>query len=109
VDSFDQFGMLQLFPPTCFEQVEASVQELKAKKKWYSEQPRGSVRTATEIRKSNQKSKNAADDAAPAKTSSKKDDFALSTDDFVPLGGTSAPRTAAVSSWGKNSTVKQAT
>jgi len=106
VDSFDQFGMLSLFPPTCFEQVEPSVQELKDKKKWYSEQPRGSVRTATEIRKSNQKSKNTTREVNPTKTSNKKDNFALSTDDFVPLGGAPAPRTAAVSSWGKNSNVE---
>jgi len=109
VDSFDQFGMLSLFPPTCYEQVEASVQELRDKKKWYSEQPRGSVRTALEIRKANQKNKAAADDANPTKTTNKKDNFALSTDDFVPLGGAPTHQMAAVSSWGKNTAVETPT
>lgn len=109
VDSFDQFGMLSLFPPTCYEQVEASVQELRDKKKWYSEQPRGSVRTATEIRKSNQKNKSTVDEASPTKSSSKKDKFALSTDDFVPLGGAPTNPMAAVSTWGKSSPVEAPT
>lgn len=109
VDSFDQFGMLSLFPPTCYEQVEASVQELRDKKKWYSEQPRGSVRTATEIRKSNQKNKSTVDEASPTKSSNKKDNFALSTDDFVPLGGAPTNPMATVSTWGKSSPVEAPT
>jgi len=55
VDSFEQFGLLQLTPPTSVDQVEASVKELRAKKEWYKQQPRGSVPTAADIRKANEK------------------------------------------------------
>merc|ERR1711935_25976 len=56
VDSFEQFGSIGLNPPTKLEQVEASVKELREKKEWYGKQPRGSVPTAKDIRKKNEKS-----------------------------------------------------
>lgn len=110
VDTFEQFGLLQLVPPTTIDMVEGSVAELKDKKKWFSEQPRGSVPTATEIRKANEKAaaqlKNRkADDGSSqaAASSKKKGDFSLSSDDFVPLGGSdTAPQQdmSVNSSWG---------
>eukprot|EP00542_Grammatophora_oceanica_P017081 CAMPEP_0194046970 /NCGR_PEP_ID=MMETSP0009_2-20130614/23231_1 /TAXON_ID=210454 /ORGANISM="Grammatophora oceanica, Strain CCMP 410" /LENGTH=551 /DNA_ID=CAMNT_0038692461 /DNA_START=20 /DNA_END=1675 /DNA_ORIENTATION=+ len=97
VDSFEQFGLLQLDPPVKIEQVPKSVEELKAKKKWYSEQPRGSVPTATEIRKANEKA--AAKLRQKSKSGSSGNKFALSDADFAPLG---AGSTASVpSTWGQ--------
>merc|ERR1711937_113679 len=55
VDSFEQFGSIGLNPPTKLDQVEASVKELREKKEWFSKQPRGSVPTAKDIRKKNEK------------------------------------------------------
>merc|ERR1712161_123837 len=55
VDSFEQFGFLSLSPPTKLEDVNKSIEELKAKKEWYKEQPRGSVPTVREIRKASEK------------------------------------------------------
>lgn len=98
MDTFDQFGLLQLNPPTSIDQVANSVEELKAKKKWYSEQPRGSVPTATDIRKANEKAAakvkqghmqngGATTTTEPPKGGKGKGDkFSLSSDDFVPLG-----------------------
>ncbi len=40
-------------PPTSLDAVQSSVDELRAKKEWYSQQPRGSVPTARDIRKKN--------------------------------------------------------
>uniref|UniRef100_A0A7S2E4U4 Uncharacterized protein n=1 Tax=Ditylum brightwellii TaxID=49249 RepID=A0A7S2E4U4_9STRA len=103
VDSFEQFGLLNLTPPTCVENVEASVAELKAKKKWYSEQPRGSVPTAADIRKANEK---AAGKIRQPNGSGKKNGgssskkFALADDDFAPLGGVTATPTLN-STWGQ--------
>ena len=56
VDSFEQFGLLGLTPPTSADAVPKSVEELKARKVWYSQQERGSVPTARDIRKENEKS-----------------------------------------------------
>merc|ERR1711935_627942 len=56
VDSFEQFGLVGLNPPTKLEMVEQSVKDLRAKKQWYKEQPRGSVPTAKDVRKQNEKS-----------------------------------------------------
>ena len=88
VDTFEQFGLLSLNPPTSIDQVEKSVADLRAKKIWYSEQPRGSVPTATEIRKANEKAaaKVKSNDDTPAPKPKKGDaNFSLSSDDFAPL------------------------
>lgn len=58
VDTFEQFGWLNLNPPMSLEAVPSSIEELKAKKVWYSEQPRGSVPTAYDIRKKNEQENN---------------------------------------------------
>eukprot|EP00563_Minutocellus_polymorphus_P001527 CAMPEP_0181038904 /NCGR_PEP_ID=MMETSP1070-20121207/10178_1 /TAXON_ID=265543 /ORGANISM="Minutocellus polymorphus, Strain NH13" /LENGTH=589 /DNA_ID=CAMNT_0023116707 /DNA_START=52 /DNA_END=1821 /DNA_ORIENTATION=- len=55
VDSFEQFGLLGLTPPTSADAVENSVTELRERKVWYSTQERGAVKTAQEIRKDNEK------------------------------------------------------
>ena len=55
VDSFEQFGLLGLTPPTSIDAVEKSVDELHKRKEWYSQQPRGAVKTAADIRKENEK------------------------------------------------------
>jgi uncharacterized coiled-coil DUF342 family protein len=107
VDSFEQFGLIQMNPPTSLDQVEKTVKELREKKEWYKQQPRGSVPTAKDIRKQNEK--NAAklrQTPAPAETSTGgkggggSGKFSLSSDDFVPLGkGASAAVDS--SSWGQ--------
>jgi len=107
VDSFEQFGLLSLTPPTRLDMVAASVEELKAKKKWYSEQPRGSVPTATEIRKANEKAASQLKSNSKSKSSGNatssgkgKGAFSLTEDDFVPLGGSSS-RVAVNATWGQ--------
>ena len=88
--------------------VEASVEELKAKKKWYSEQPRGSVPTATDIRKANEKAASQVKNNVKAKVvagsgttqGKEKGAFSLTEDDFVPLGDTSN-RVAVNATWGQ--------
>jgi hypothetical protein len=104
MDTFEQFGLLSLDPPTSFEQVEKSVEDLKNKKIWYSKQPRGSVPTATEIRKANEKAaaKLKAKDAETSAPKPKKGDanFSLSNDDFAPLSA-SAGSASINASWGK--------
>ena len=55
IDTFDQFALLNLSPPTSIDQVEGSVKELNDKNEWYTKQPRGSVPTANDIRKAQQK------------------------------------------------------
>lgn len=106
MDTFDQFGLLNLNPPTSIDQVETSVEELRAKKTWFSEQPRGSVPTATEIRKANEKAaaKLKSKDAASSAPKPKKDDanFDLSSDDFVPLSASTASASINAT-WGQKS------
>jgi len=106
VDSFEQFGLLQLTPPTSIDQVEASVKELRAKKEWYKQQPRGSVPTANEIRKANEKAAAKLRQKPAAPQATKKGgggggggSFSLSKDDFAPLGAGGS--TAVNASWGQ--------
>mmetsp|Transcript_9708 Transcript_9708/g.14904 ORF Transcript_9708/g.14904 Transcript_9708/m.14904 type:complete len:556 (+) Transcript_9708:39-1706(+) len=108
MDSFEQFGLLNLTPPTSLELVAKSVEELKAKKQWYSEQPRGSVPTAAEIRKTNEKAaaklrqtgNGDVSTASQQKKSSKKGGFDLSDADFTPLGS-GAASSSINGSWGQ--------
>jgi uncharacterized coiled-coil DUF342 family protein len=102
VDSFEQFGSVGLYPPTSLGEVEKSIKDLRDKKEWYKEQPRGSVPTATDIRKKNEKAAaklRQSDGPAPAavRTGGK---FDLSKDEFVPLGK-GASTSAVTSSWGQ--------
>eukprot|EP00559_Dactyliosolen_fragilissimus_P006860 CAMPEP_0184871388 /NCGR_PEP_ID=MMETSP0580-20130426/40688_1 /TAXON_ID=1118495 /ORGANISM="Dactyliosolen fragilissimus" /LENGTH=554 /DNA_ID=CAMNT_0027374043 /DNA_START=87 /DNA_END=1753 /DNA_ORIENTATION=- len=100
VDSFEQFGLLDLTPPTSLDMVPGSVEELKAKKKWYSEQPRGSVPTAKEIRKASEKA--AAKSRHSGSSNGKKGgSFNLSGDDFAPLSASGASVSAVNSTWGQ--------
>lgn len=109
VDTFEQFGLIGLNPPTALDQVETSVKDLREKKEWYSKQPRGSVPTAHEIRKANERAAeklrqngNTAEKAQAAAAAPKaKGKFALSNDDFAPLPGSNASSNAPVSLWGK--------
>ena len=96
------------------------MKELREKKEWYKVQPRGSVPTATEIRKANEKAaaklRQEDGDADGPKGKSGKGGknnqktnnagFALSNDDFAPLGAGSsnAASSSVFSSWGKSST-----
>lgn len=106
VDMFEQFGLVMLNPPTKLEEVEKSVQELREKKEWYKQQPRGSVPTAQDIRKSNEKAaaklrqKSVAETEGETKKSKAPGNFKLQTDEFVPLG-VGATATTINSSWGK--------
>lgn len=115
LDTFDQFGLLSLVPPTSLDGVAASVEQLRAKKKWYSEQERGAVKTATDIRKANAK-KGVVDSTssggggsgsgASVKQSKKKGDkgtFSLSEDDFAPLSTSSGGKAVnnSTSTWGQ--------
>ena len=86
LDLWEQFGLLSLSPPTSLDKVVASAEELKAKKVWYSEQPRGSVPTAKDIRKANN-NKGGITNINGGTRNSKKGNFSISSDEFVPLGG----------------------
>jgi len=111
VDTFEQFGLIGLVPPTSVDLVATSVKELRERKEWFSKQPRGSVQTAQDIRKANEKAAqklrnngDASSASAPA-ASAKKSGFSLSTDDFAPLSAGSAVTSSSTnnsSSWGKN-------
>lgn len=109
VDSFEQFGLLQLTPPVSVDQVAASIQQLRDKKEWYQQQPRGSVPTAADIRKAAQKSAARSNGAAAAGTASataaasgkNKGNFSLSNEDFAPLGAAGTAAAAVNSSWGQ--------
>jgi len=84
LDLFEQFGMISLAPPTSLGAVPASVEELKAKKAWYSEQPRGSVPTARDIvRKAKEEA--AAKSGKSKGNGKKKGNFSISSDEFAPL------------------------
>lgn len=108
LDLFDQFGMLSMSPPTSLDAVSASVDELKAKKQWYSEQPRGSVPTARDIRKANEAagaklhggSSNNNKTKGSTTRGKNKGNFAISNDEFAPLGIGSDE--AANGNWGKS-------
>jgi len=88
LDLFDQFGMMSLNPPTSLDAVPASVEELKAKKVWYSEQPRGSAPTARDIRKANEVAakKSASSSGKSKNVKGAKATFSISNEEFVPLG-----------------------
>ena len=107
VDTFEQFGLVQLTPPTSIDMVEASVKELREKKEWYAKQPRGSVPTAQEIRKANEKAAEKlrqngnAGEKSQASTAQKGGKFALSNDDFAPLPGSNTGSGAINNLWGK--------
>merc|ERR1712166_1705024 len=109
VDSFEQFGLIGLNPPTKLEMVEQSVKDLRAKKLWSKEQPRGSVPTAKDVRKQNEKSvakvrnqKTPSGTSAGGGNSSSggKKNFSSSADDFVPLGKGASSSVVDASSWG---------
>ena len=117
LDLFDQFGMLSLSPPTSLDAVSASVDELKAKKQWYSEQPRGSVPTARDIRKANEEAgsklrgsgggisstNNKSKGANNTRGKNNKGNFDISNDEFVPLGiGSDTAGIMANANWGKS-------
>lgn len=106
VDSFEQFGLIGMNPPTNLEMVPQSVKELREKKEWYKKQARGSVPTAKDIRKQNER--NAAkvrQNSGPGASSGPSagangTGFSPSSEEFVPLGkGSSASVDA--SSWGQ--------
>jgi uncharacterized coiled-coil DUF342 family protein len=110
VDSFAQFGLIKMSPPTSVDQVEKSVKDLREKKEWFKVQPRGSIPTAEQIRKANEKGatkqRQATEaDAAPASSAPKvgkgPGNFSLSNEDFAPLGAGGAA-SSMNSSWGKS-------
>lgn len=106
VDSFEQFGLIGLNPPTSRAEVEASIKELRERKEWYKQQPRGSVPTAKEIRKQNEKAaaklrqegNGAAAVPTPTRGGGKFD--LTSPEEFVPLGK-GATNAIDASSWGQ--------
>jgi len=115
IDTFEQFALLNLNPPIALEGVAESVEQLKAKKQWYSEQPRGSVATAKDIRKameaenakykkqSNSSSSVSNVNSGASNSSAKKNSksYQMTEDDFVPLGANSTPIAMVNASWGK--------
>jgi uncharacterized coiled-coil DUF342 family protein len=110
VDTFAQFGLIKMSPPTSVDQVENSVKELREKKEWFKVQPRGSIPTAEQIRKANEKGatkqRQATEaDAAPASSAPKvgkgPGNFSLANEDFAPLGAGGAA-SSMNSSWGKS-------
>jgi uncharacterized coiled-coil DUF342 family protein len=102
LDLIEQFAMISLVPPTSVEQVEEKVKDLREKKEWFKQQPRGSVPTAQDIRKANEKAvakQRQADETGAVKSRSNAGGFSLSNDEFTPLGaGTTAAMNA---SWGQ--------
>jgi uncharacterized coiled-coil DUF342 family protein len=109
VDSFEQFGLIGLNPPTSLEQVPQSVKELRERKEWYKQQPRGSVPTAKDVRKQNEKNAAklrqgpaASGSSSGGKGGGASGKFSLSSDDFVPLGK-GASTSVDASSWGQKS------
>mmetsp|Transcript_3951 Transcript_3951/g.8501 ORF Transcript_3951/g.8501 Transcript_3951/m.8501 type:complete len:554 (-) Transcript_3951:455-2116(-) len=101
VDSFEQFGSIGLNPPTKLDEVENSVKELREKKIWYSQQDRGSVPTAKDIRKKNEKNAQRLRQT-PTTSSVPTGKFTATDDAFVPLGN-GASTAAGVPSWGAGS------
>ena len=126
LDDFEQFALLNLTPPVSFDAVPKSVEELKAKKIWFTQQERGAVPTAADIRKKSQKEaekfaeKGAEKAVSPsenkppgppglkapegedAKKRGGKKAFVFSNDDFAPLcANEGSALTAAGSTWGK--------
>ncbi|KAL3767270.1 hypothetical protein ACHAW5_002073 [Stephanodiscus triporus] len=110
LDLFDQFDMISLAPPTNLDAVSASVDELRAKKKWYSEQPRGSVPTAREIRKAKEeaaaKARGGGSNGKAARggnnSGRNKANFDISNDpDFVPLGSGVGGAGVTNANWGQ--------
>jgi chromosome segregation ATPase len=101
VDTFEQFGLINMNPPTSVDQVEQSVKDLREKKEWYKQQPRGSVPTANEIRKANEKEVAKIKHSEPGKKPAKPGTaFALSNDEFAPLGA-GGGGTVVNASWGQ--------
>ncbi|CAB9526023.1 expressed unknown protein [Seminavis robusta] len=113
VDTFEQFGLIGLNPPTTLEMVEPTVTKLREKKEWYSKQPRGSVPTAMEIRKANERaaekirqqgkgadSNNNSNSNKKGNNNNNKKGFDLA-DDFAPLPGANTGSNAPMSMWGK--------
>lgn len=109
LDLFDQFGMIGLAPPTNLDAVSASVDELRSRKTWYSEQPRGSVPTARDIRKANEEAAVKARGGSNGKATKggnnsgrNKSNFDISNDpDFVPLGSGAGGAGVSNASWGQ--------
>lgn len=100
VDSFEQFGLLGLNPPTNLDAVQKSVDDLKAKKEWYSNQERGAVPTATETRKANEKAAQKLRQGGSSNDGKKNGKLDIASDDFAPLsaGGSTAAMNAM---WGQ--------
>ncbi|KAL3942128.1 MAG: hypothetical protein SGBAC_003628 [Bacillariaceae sp.] len=102
LDSFEQFGLIGLSPPTKLGDVEASVKELREKKEWYKNQPRGSVPTAKDIRKQNEKAAaKLRQSSGPSKGAAPKGKFNLSSEEFAPLGKGASSAGEDKSSWGQ--------
>lgn len=101
VDSFEQFGMIGLNPPTSLAEVEGCIKELREKKEWYKNQPRGSVPSAKDIRKQNEKAAaKLRQDGAPAAPAGRGGKFDLSDAEFAPLGK-GASTAVDASKWGQ--------
>lgn len=98
VHEFEQFGFLNLSPPTKLEEVTKSVEELKAKKEWFGEQPRGSVPTVKDIRKANEEAARTARTNKTTKKNGKKLD--IFGDDFAPLSAATSTNSPVNASWG---------
>jgi len=105
VDMFEQFGVLGLKPPVSLDGVQQAVDNLKAKKEWYSKQARGSVPTANDIRKANVKAAQQQKDSTGSKKNGKLD---ISSDDFAPLSAGSSS-TAMNATWGQKPVEVEAT
>mmetsp|Transcript_17999 Transcript_17999/g.37201 ORF Transcript_17999/g.37201 Transcript_17999/m.37201 type:complete len:547 (-) Transcript_17999:134-1774(-) len=96
VDMFEQFSMISMEPPTNVSQVEKAVTDLRAKKQWFKEQPRGSVPTAQDIRKKMNSEKK----KTPNNKSNKPSNGGATADDFLPTLG-SGSSTTVNTSWGQ--------
>lgn len=112
-DTFEQFGLVGMNPPTSLEQVDGTVKALREKKEWYSKQPRGSVPTAHQIRKSKERAaeklrqNGGADNRRkPAGSSKGQKHFEMFEEDFVPLPRSNTRVSGApLAFWGKPASI----
>jgi len=58
IETMNEFNTLQIQPPLNKDMVEETIQELKAKKVWYSEQPRPEKKTKESENNTEEKKKN---------------------------------------------------
>jgi len=112
IDTIETFSLLKLQPPATVDAVAATVEELKAKKEYFSTLPRGEIESIAEI---NQKYEDKMDrrggrgdkESKPKGKKAKAAEFSL-TDEFPSLPGAPKPAKAAEEEKGDEATAAEA-